>query len=282
MVNEAADGADTVVWLRQAALVHRPVRHHRAVVPGIHPVGAAERSAAGTGHGRDHRRPARFRASVWGTGSFAVNDFLGWSDLVAHQEDPARIRAGIRQLRAPRRVARAAVEVPMGESARALLGAGAPWFESWAEHPTPTTRSGSDAVRRRAGPRAGAGAAGGRLARHLPAARRCSSTGICADRGVDVALTVGPWTHTRAAHQGAGHQRAGITGLAGHPSGRRAATAAPERGPRLRHRPGLAQSAGLAARHHRTRAVPAARRPPGRSRRRTRRAAAGDVPLRPG
>ena len=45
----------------RAALVHRPLRHHRAVVPGIHPVGAAEGSAAGAGRGRHHRRSARFQ-----------------------------------------------------------------------------------------------------------------------------------------------------------------------------------------------------------------------------
>ena len=39
MVNEAADGADTVAWLRRAALVHRLVRHRRAVLPRTSPSG---------------------------------------------------------------------------------------------------------------------------------------------------------------------------------------------------------------------------------------------------
>ncbi|NKE27185.1 CocE/NonD family hydrolase, partial [Mycobacterium tuberculosis] len=108
MVNEAADGADTVAWLReqpwftgrfgtiglpylgftQWALLHDPPPELAAAVITV--------------------GPHDFRASVWGTGSFTVNDFLGWSDLVSHQEDPGRIRAGIRQLTAPRRVARTA------------------------------------------------------------------------------------------------------------------------------------------------------------------------------
>ena len=29
----------------------------------------------------------------WGTGSFGLTDFLGWSDMIAHQEDPGRIHA---------------------------------------------------------------------------------------------------------------------------------------------------------------------------------------------
>lgn len=96
MVNEAADGADTVAWLReqpwftgrfgtiglpylgftQWALLHDPPPELAAAVITV--------------------GPHDFRASVWGTGSFTVNDFLGWSDLVSHQEDPGRIRAGIR------------------------------------------------------------------------------------------------------------------------------------------------------------------------------------------
>ena len=75
----------------RAALVHRLVRHRRAVLPGLHPVGAADRSAARDEGGGDRRRPARpQRTTSWGTGSFSLNDFLGWSDLVAHQEDPGQ------------------------------------------------------------------------------------------------------------------------------------------------------------------------------------------------
>ena len=90
-----------------AAVVHRSLRHHRNFLSGVHPVGAAAGSATGVGCGRHHRRPHDFSDSAWGTGSFTVNDFLGWSYLVAHQEDPGRIRAGIRQLRrAEKRVTR--------------------------------------------------------------------------------------------------------------------------------------------------------------------------------
>lgn len=79
MVNEAADGADTVAWLReqpwftgrfgtiglpylgftQWALLHDPPPELAAAVITV--------------------GPHDFRASVWGTGSFTVNDFLGWS-----------------------------------------------------------------------------------------------------------------------------------------------------------------------------------------------------------
>ncbi len=41
--------------------------------------------------------PHDFAHSSWGTGSFALNDFLGWSDMVSHQEDPGLTRTVVRQ-----------------------------------------------------------------------------------------------------------------------------------------------------------------------------------------
>ena len=73
----------------------------------------------------------------WGTGSFGLNDFLGWSDLVARQEDPSRLRVLLRQARSQRLVTKASLGLPLGEASRAMLGDGAPWFESWLDHPEP-------------------------------------------------------------------------------------------------------------------------------------------------
>ena len=79
--------------------------------------------------------PHDLSAPRWGTGSFGLNDFLGWSDMVAHQEDPGRLRALVRQARSRRALVQATGGLPVGEAARTLLGTGAPWFESWLEHP---------------------------------------------------------------------------------------------------------------------------------------------------
>lgn len=98
MIHEAADGADTVAWLRQ-----QPWFTGRFATIGISYLGFTqwallqdpppELAAAVITAG-----PHDFSTSAWGTGSFTVNDFLGWSNLVAHQEDPGRIRSSIRQL----------------------------------------------------------------------------------------------------------------------------------------------------------------------------------------
>lgn len=202
MANEAADGADTVEWLRrqpwftgrfgtvglsylgftQWALLHDPPPELAAAVITV--------------------GPHDFRASVWGTGSFAVNDFLGWSYLVSRQEESRPLRGAIRQLRAPRKVKRAISGMPMNSAARTLLGEGAPWFESWvqnADHDHPFWES-----------------------RRYPAALDRVEVPVLLltgwqdifldqtlhqyqqlrDRGVEVALTVGPWTHTQTMSKG--------------------------------------------------------------------------------
>jgi uncharacterized protein len=202
MVNEVDDAADTVAWLRE-----QPWFTGRFATVGLSYLGFTqwalladpppELAAAVITVG-----PHDFRASVWGTGSFAVNDFLGWSDLVSHQEDPSRIRLGIRQLSSPRRVARAVAQVPMGESARALLGAGAPWFESWVEHTDPDDPF-WDRLR--------VTAALDRV--QVPVLLLSGWQDIflrqtleqyrhLRDRGVNVALTIGPWTHVQMLTKG--------------------------------------------------------------------------------
>ncbi|OBF10306.1 hydrolase [Mycobacterium sp. ACS4054] len=197
MANEVADGADTAAWLREQTWFTG-----RFATIGLSYLGYTqwalltdpppELAAAVITVG-----PHDFNESSWGTGSFAINDFLGWSDMVAHQEDPVRARSALRQLRVRRDVARAALGLPVGESARALLGAGAPWFESWLEH---TDRDDPfwDALR--------CGDALDRVdvpvllisgwqdifvRQTLQQYRRLRA------RGVDVALTMGPWTHTQ-------------------------------------------------------------------------------------
>jgi putative CocE/NonD family hydrolase len=197
MVHEAADGADTVAWLRQ-----QPWFTGRFATIGISYLGFTqwallqdpppELAAAVITAG-----PHDFSASAWGTGSFTVNDFLGWSHLVAHQEDPGRIRAGIRQLRAQKGVARAAGEVPLGAAGRALLGNRAPWWESWLEPPDDgdpfweSLRFG-DALEQVGVPvLLLSGWQDLFLPQTLQQYRRLR------DRGVDVALTMGPWNHTQ-------------------------------------------------------------------------------------
>ncbi|OSC42287.1 CocE/NonD family hydrolase [Mycobacterium decipiens] len=202
MVNEAADGADTVAWLRE-----QPWFTGKFATVGVSYLGFTqwallsdpppELAAAVITAG-----PHDLMASVWGTGAFSVNDFLGWSDLVSRQEDPSRVRLGIRQLTARRRVTRAARTLPMGGAARTLLGTGAPWFESWVEHSDQADPFWEPLRVGAALDRVGVPVllVGGWqdifLQQTLQQYRQLRG------RGVDVALTVGPWTHTQLLSKG--------------------------------------------------------------------------------
>jgi putative CocE/NonD family hydrolase len=203
MAQEKTDGADTAAWLgdqpwftgsfatlglsylgwTQWALLDDPPPELAAAVITV--------------------APHDFQASSWGTGSFSLNDFLGWSHLIAHQEDPGRMKALIRQLTARRQLARATEGLPLGEAGRALLGAGAPWYESWLDHtdaddPFWTAMRAPDALDRVAVPvLLISGWQDLFLDQTLAQYRRLR------DRGVPCGLTVGPWTHAQVMTRGA-------------------------------------------------------------------------------
>lgn len=197
MVHEAADGADTVEWMRR-----QPWFTGRFATIGISYLGFTqyallqdpppELATAVITAG-----PHDLSASAWGTGSFTVNDFLGWSNLVAHQEDPGRIRAGIRQLRAQKGVLKAAGEAPLGPSGRALLGQGAPWWESWLTPPADDNPFWGPLKVDSALDRLQVPVLLFSGWQDLFVGQTLHQFRHLRDRGVDVALTMGPWTHTQ-------------------------------------------------------------------------------------
>ena len=202
MANEAADGTDTVVWLRE-----QPWFGGRFATIGLSYLGFTqwallndpppELAAAVITVG-----PHDFWDSTWRTGAFSINDFLGWSDMVSRQEN--RRKALIRQLTGPRAVAHALRQVPVGPAARRLLGTGGRWFESWVQHPDADDpfwqpRSFPAALERVQVPvLLLSGWQDLFLRQTLAQYHRLH------ERGLDVALTIGPWTHTQMITKGLG------------------------------------------------------------------------------
>jgi putative CocE/NonD family hydrolase len=201
MANEKADGADTVEWLR-----HQPWFTGSFATIGLSYLGFTQWALLTD-------PPPEMKAAVitvgphdvsgprWGTGSFGLNDFLGWSDLVAHQEGP-RLRTAIRQVRAKRALTRATNRLPAGKAGRALLGAGATWWEEWLSHPEAddpywTARVASDALQHTDIPVLLIGGW-----QDLFLEQTLMQYDALKRRGVDVAVTVGSWTHTHVMYKG--------------------------------------------------------------------------------
>ena len=202
-VDEASDGADTVEWLRRQPWFtgrfatigqsYLGVTQWALLTDPPPELAAAVVTAA----------PHDVRASMWSTGAFTLDDVLGWSDVVSHQEHSSRLRRMIWSAGARRRLARAMSGLPLGESSRALLDGSAAWFESWIEHREPDTTFWEPyhfgaALARVTTPVL---LIGGWQDSFLSQTLEQYQT--LRDRGVDVALTVGPWTHTQLTTTGA-------------------------------------------------------------------------------
>ncbi|WP_250001951.1 CocE/NonD family hydrolase [Actinoplanes sp. M2I2] len=203
MAQEAADGQDTVAWLRE-----QPWFDGRLATLGASYLGWAqwalmqdpppELRAAVVYVG-----PHDFREAVFGTGTFTVGDFLGWSDMIAHQEDGGLLRRGANGVSASRRLRPALRGVPLPDAADPVLRGRAPWYREWLSHP-----DGDD-------PWWLPYRAGGALSRveapvlliggwqDLFLDQTLEQYAALSARGVEVGLTVGGWTHLQIGIQGA-------------------------------------------------------------------------------
>ncbi len=203
MRHEIADGADTAAWLcdqpwftgsfgtvgisylgfTQWALLTDPPPEMKAAVITVGP--------------HDVSGPR------WGTGTFGLNDFLGWSDMVAHQEDPRGLRAVVRQIRARRMLAGATAGLPVGGSGRALLGAGAPWYEKWLDHPDHGDPFWAPLQLHEALERTQIPVLLLSGWQDLFLEQTIAQYDRLNRRGVPVAATIGPWSHTQMMTKGA-------------------------------------------------------------------------------
>ncbi len=203
MIHEIDDGADTVAWLRHQAWFTGSFATiglsylgftQWALLMDPPPELAAAIIIVG---------PHDFGQSSWGTGSFTLNDFLGWSDMMSHQEDASRLVGAVRQVSARRRVARAADRAPMGASGRTLLGSRASWWESWLEFPDPTAPFWEPMRLTEALERVEAPVLLLSGWQDLFLGQTLAQFGRLRQRGVPTALTIGPWTHTQLMTKGA-------------------------------------------------------------------------------
>ena len=222
MLHEADDAADSVAWLRD-----QPWFTGTFGTVGLSYLGFTqwalltdpppELATAVISVG-----PHDLHNSSWGTGSFALNDFLGWSDLVANQERSTAHRIAF-QFRGPRRLAGAVHGLPLGDAGRTLLGEQSTFYESWLAHPDADDPFWD----------------GMRVSHALD---RCTVPVLLMSgwqdvfidqtiaqyrqlrqRGADVAMTIGPWTHDQMVTHATGVTAAeSLAWLGAHLAGDRA------------------------------------------------------------
>ncbi len=195
VIHEAADGQDTVAWLRQQkwfdgrlatlgpsylgwvqwALALDPPPELKAMVVHVGP--------------HDMARLA------YGHGPFQLYFLLTWSEMIAHQEQFGALRAATRLMRAERRLAPVLNSLPLESAADNLGGTGAPWFREWVAGPDPDgphwePYRASEALSRTTVPTL---LVGGFQDPFLD--QTIEQYHTLRQRGVDVGLTLGPWTH---------------------------------------------------------------------------------------
>ena len=201
--HEAADGQACVAWLReqewfdgrlgtfglsylgftQWALAMDPPPELRSVVvhAGLHD----------------------FSRSVYHNGAFSLYTSLSWADLVTSQETGG-LRGMVLLANADRREQKAMAGNPIGTHARAMLGSGAQWFDTWMAHPDDADpywvpRRCGAALERLSAP---ALLIGGWqdifLGQTIEQYRALSG------RSVPARLVIGPWTHIQVGTKGGG------------------------------------------------------------------------------
>jgi putative CocE/NonD family hydrolase len=82
---------------------------------------------------------ARLVRSLLVGGAFSLQTWLGWSAVIAAQQDRGPGLAAVRRARG-RRVARALQHLPVGEADRVAVGRPLGWWQQWLAHPDPEDR----------------------------------------------------------------------------------------------------------------------------------------------
>ncbi len=203
MVHEVADAADTVVWLRE-----QPWFTGTFATLGLSYLGFTqwallsdpppELAAAVIAVG-----PHDLYTSTWGSGAFTLNDFLGWADMMAHQQQGPRKRLSY-QLNAIRRMHQAVRGLPLGEAGRALLGDRSPWYQTWLAHPDRDDPFWAPMNMTAALDRATVPVLLLTGWQDVFLNQTIDQFAHLRARGVDVAVTIGPWTHDEMVTRGTG------------------------------------------------------------------------------
>jgi putative CocE/NonD family hydrolase len=219
-VDEAADAQDTVEWLRT-----QPWFDGRLATLGGSYLGFTQWALQAD-------PPPELLASVivvgphdlakaiHGSGAFALETFFGWSEGTSEQDTLGPVRRLLKVLSAERRAAPALHGLPLADAGEAVLKGRAPWYREWLDHPDPTDTywrpsSHSSALKKSKVPTLLVGGW-----HDVFFEQTLEQYAEMHKRGVDVALTVGPWSHFDTVRKATGQiTRESLDWLGEHVSG---------------------------------------------------------------
>lgn len=193
--HEAEDATDTVAWLRE-----QPWFDGRLGVIGVSYLGYAAWNLA-------LDPPPELKAAVitmaphdmfdagYGRGPYQVYDLLMWSSLLAHQERLSMLGTIRFMSTAERRLRPALERLPLTATGDDIGGRGAPWYREWIAHPDADDpywdfAQVSPALDRITAPTLLIGGF-----HDFFADQSIAQYQHLRERGLDLALTMGPWTH---------------------------------------------------------------------------------------
>jgi len=194
-VNEAADGQDTVAWLRRQpwfsgrlALTGQSYLAFTAWAIAVDPPPELTAMAL-------HISPHDLADAGFGHGPFELFNLLSWSDLVAFQERVGGARMIWRTLTAERRLALAMNRLPIAATGAELAYQGAPWYLDWLNHPDRSDSFWDDFSAAAALDRVTAPTLLVSGFHDFFVEQTVSQYQSLRRRGVPAALTIGPWAH---------------------------------------------------------------------------------------
>lgn len=192
-VDDARDAQDTVAWLRNQPWFDRRLGTVGGSYQGFVQFALAADPPPELKAVVVHFGPHDLARAVWGQGPFALYSWLAWSYLGQTDRRVGRLAAVWRVATVDRKVRKVANALPLAP--RTLLGTAAPWVDEWLENPD-------------MGSALYAGARHGHALQRLEAPtlliggwhdlfldQTLEQYRTLRGRGVDVAMTVGPWAH---------------------------------------------------------------------------------------
>jgi putative CocE/NonD family hydrolase len=197
MVRETEDAQATIVWLREQPWFNGQLATmgmsylaftQWALLVDPPPELRASVMIAG---------PHDFSQATWENGSFALETFLGWSatNSIPFEDRPSLFRMLTGNKQAATKQKAAFAGLPMADAAKSILNGRAPWYQEWLEHPDLTDPywrpyDCTDALARVQTPTLLVGGW-----QDIFLGQTVAQYAALRARGIEVALTLGPWTH---------------------------------------------------------------------------------------